>query len=423
MNPTIPRVASRAEWQPAVRVGFRFAYVWFIFICFPYPLMFMPGLKILAAIYGELSVAGTAALAKGLFGPTLSTRETGSTDRAVDWYMLGVSLLLCGLATLIWSIRTREKEHSQCLEGLRTYVRYTLASAMITYAVIKLVKIQFPDPELVWLTETYGESSPHRLLWMFMGYSKTYAFFTGLVELVGALALFFRRTTTLGALLSALALTNVVMINFCYDIPVKLWSTELLLMAVFLLLPDLKRLAHVFVFNRAVEPVPARDPLPPGWKTRARPYVKAVLIGCALIAGAQTASSNQQPPRPALYGYYEVSSFVKNGLTLPSALVEPARWRNLIIGTRDEISIRLMDDTTLRFQIKDDPDKRSLTVTKPREKAALGVLTYAEPARGELSLSGTFQGDLVEARLQKVDRTFPLLERGFHWVSEAPFNR
>jgi hypothetical protein len=101
-----------------------------------------------------------------------------------------------------------------------------------------------------------------------------------------------RATTASRALLSALALTNVVMINFCYDIPVKLWSTELLLMAVFLLLPDLKRLADVFVFNRAAEPLPAEEPLPLGWKTRARPYVKAVLIGCALIAGAQTASSN-----------------------------------------------------------------------------------------------------------------------------------
>src|SRR4051812_7720739 len=118
MNPTIPGMTSHAEWQPALRVGFRFAYVWFIFICFPYPLMFMPALKIVAAIYGELSVAGMAALAKGLFGSSLSTRETGSTDRAVDWYILGVSLALSALITLIWSIRTREKEHSRLLEGL-----------------------------------------------------------------------------------------------------------------------------------------------------------------------------------------------------------------------------------------------------------------------------------------------------------------
>jgi hypothetical protein len=147
------------------------------------------------------------------------------------------------------------------------------------------------------------------------------------------------------------------------------------------------------------------------------------LIGCAFLAGAETASSNRTPPRPQLYGFYDVSSFMRNGRTLPPSLLEPRRWRTLTIGTREELSIRLMDDAMLRFQVKDDPEKRRFTFTKPHEKTELGVLTYAEPVGGELLLSGTLQGDPVEVRLQKTERTFPLIDRGFHWVSEAPFNR
>jgi len=45
-----------------------------------------------------------------------------------------------------------------------------------------------------------------------------------------------------------------VTINFSYDVPVKLYSSHLLLLAVFLILPDLRRLASLLVLNRPTEP-------------------------------------------------------------------------------------------------------------------------------------------------------------------------
>ena len=41
-------------------------------------------------------------------------------------------------------------------------------------------------------------------------------------EVLGALLLLFRRTTALGAAVLAVVLVNVVMMNFCYDVPVKI---------------------------------------------------------------------------------------------------------------------------------------------------------------------------------------------------------
>ena len=38
-------------------------------------------------------------------------------------------------------------------------------------------------------------------------------------------------------MVAAAAMTNVVALNFCDDVPVKLYSTNILLMAVFLLVP------------------------------------------------------------------------------------------------------------------------------------------------------------------------------------------
>jgi hypothetical protein len=97
-----------------------------------------------------------------------------------------------------------------------------------------------------------------KLLWTFMGASIPYVIFTGAAEMLGGLLLAARRTTLLGALVCIGVLSNVVMLNFSYDVPVKLYSSHLLLMAVFLAAPDLRRLASLFVWNRRVPPAEQR---------------------------------------------------------------------------------------------------------------------------------------------------------------------
>ena len=59
------------------------------------------------------------------------------------------------------------------------------------------------------------------------GHSGPYTFIAGLAEIVGAVLLLWRRTTLIGALLLAGVLVNIVLLNFCYDVPVKLFSVEL----------------------------------------------------------------------------------------------------------------------------------------------------------------------------------------------------
>ncbi len=51
-------------------------------------------------------------------------------------------------------------------------------------------------------------------------------------------------------------MTNVLMLNLGYDVPRKILSIHLVLMCLFLLIPEFRRLGNVFIFNRATEPVP-----------------------------------------------------------------------------------------------------------------------------------------------------------------------
>ena len=89
-----------------------------------------------------------------------------------------------------------------------------------------------------------------RLSWLFIGYSGNYQFFLGLVECIAGLLLLFRKTATLGALFAAGIFANVAVMNLSYDIPVKIFSIHLFLMAFFLLAFEYKRLADIFIYNR-----------------------------------------------------------------------------------------------------------------------------------------------------------------------------
>ena len=70
------------------------------------------------------------------------------------------------------------------------------------------------------------------VLWSFMGASVPYIIFSGACEVAGGLLVLFRRTTTFGALVNITVMANVVALNFFYGVPVKLYSANILLMAV-----------------------------------------------------------------------------------------------------------------------------------------------------------------------------------------------
>ncbi len=92
------------------------------------------------------------------------------------------------------------------------------------------------------------------LLWALMGASKGYNIFAGGAEMLGGILLFVPQLAMLGALISVGVIANIFALNMAYDTPVKLYSFHLLIMAVIIALPDTRRLANVFLFNRKADP-------------------------------------------------------------------------------------------------------------------------------------------------------------------------
>jgi hypothetical protein len=274
---------------------------------------------------------------------------------------------------------------------------------------------------------TFGEQSPMGLLWSFMGASAAYTAFTGLAEITAALLLTMRRTALLGSLVAAGVMTNVVMLNFCYDVPVKLYSSHLLLMALFIAAPHAKRLADFFIFNRATAPAELPRLFPESWTRVAVPVFRtAVVLWFVTLTVYQSWDSYESrflyTPKSPFYGLWNVDEFVVDGQPRPPLVTDASRWR-FVTFDYSSVSVRQMDDARLRFVNRINGKKKEMTMMRQLPKSTM-VLTYAQPQRSTLVLQGLLDGKPMRATLRRIEAPkFLLTTRGFHWINEYPMNR
>ena len=407
-----------AWWQ---RVGI----VYVVLYNLPGPAGLVPGL-------GELFERAERWLVvpagRWLFGRTLTIFPAGSGDTTYNYVELVVELALAALIATGWQIAVRNRAVSpRTRDHTLMFIRYMLGGTMLSYGWFKLIPTQMPAPGPARLLQTVGDMSPMGLLWTFMGASLAYQMFAGLAEVLGGVLLFWRRTTLLGALILTGVLLNVVALNFCYDVPVKLFSMHLLAMALVLVAPHVPRLVNLFLLNRPTVPIELRPfPAQRVWVRRTALAAKILIVlfyaVVPIVMSYQAAGSyGVLAPRHALAGSYRVTAFTRTrapeGAPVDDAT---ARWTRLgVDGLGEALMVQRADGTTLRAPLTIDAGRGVWTFQAPEYGAVR--LAYRVAAGGVVTLDGTIGTGPVEIVLTPQDSL--LLGRGFHWINEYPFNR
>src|SRR5262249_54829431 len=157
-----------------------------------------------------------------------------------------------------------------------------------------------------------------------------------------------------GALVVFGVMSNVVMLNFAYDVPVKIYSVHLMLMAAYLMAPDLPRLVALVAAPRA--------PLSGRWAERGRLLAKGAFILLAFGAISWEAYDRLKnfgdlSPRHPLEGVYDVEAFVRNGVAVPPLISDSAQWRVIAISRYRTLSLRRMNDEVQRYRVEEDEGK------------------------------------------------------------------
>ena len=421
-------------WSRGRRVGFRWLFSYVLLYALPFPLNLIPwgaGERI-DGVFSSLWEAPVEAVAKWLFGLDVTAPvATGSGDGVFSYVQLLCVAVAASAATLLWSAFDRRRaDYARLHEWLRAYVRLYLVSVMCAYGAIKIIKTQFPDPTPSRLTQPFGDASPMGLLWTFMGSSALYTAFAGAGEMLGGLLLMARRTTLFGALVCIGVMSNVVALNFSYDVPVKLFSLHLLAMAVLLAAPDARRLLDFLVRNRPVPAVELRPLLTGRVSHRvAAGLLTALMLGLAawpLVDARREARRLALAAQGPLVGVWNVEELAFDGVVHPPLVTDGERWRRVIFDNSRIVAVQRMNDSRERYRYTlETTGPQSVLHLSPRfGPGPQADLRCSRPQPALLEVDGTVDGRHVHARLRRVELgELRLLTRGFHWINERPYNR
>jgi hypothetical protein len=428
----IDTAPSNTNWTLAQKLGFRFFMLFFIQYIFLNPNGVLPGIN---AIYNSYIgvfhkvIIWMAAHVLHITRP-IGIVQTGSGDTTYDYLIMLMITIVSIAGTVIWSLTDSKRlNYNRLFYWLAVMLRFYVAITMVSYGYVKIIKLQFPAPSPIRLMETVGNMSPMGLAWTYMGYSVGFNYFAGLAELTCALLLFFRRTTTTGAMVGIVVAGNIMAVNYCFDVPVKILSTMLVAMCLFLVIKDLRRVINFFFLNKTAQPANLAAPrFNKKWINIVLALLKYGLMTYVLIGYfvsyfkiAKTYGDNA--PKPQLYGIYNVQTFIRNHDTLPPLNTDTTRWNKLAIDNNGRATIRLMNDSTRRYQFNANADAHTITLNT-FDRNNYFALDYTIIKPDTLLLKGEWKKDTLQIRLVRYNlNKFLLNNRGFHWINEAPFNR
>ena len=432
-------------WTLLQKIAFRFFTCLFLLYLLPFPLDSFPFINEILTIHPKIAewygypfelyqnfwhsfIPWIGKSMVGLKTP-ITIFTNGSGDTTYDYVLLHTQFGLATLGCVIWSILDRKRRsYNQSYYWLRVLLRYYLATAMLGYGFAKVFHLQMPFPYLSQLVQPFGDKSPMGLAWSFIGYSKGYSAYTGWAEVIGGLLLLFRRTTTLGALVVAVVMMNIAAINFFYDVPVKLYSSILFLMAVFLMAKDFSRLVNVLILHKPSTAANfPRMIASRRWWIASRVLkwlcIASILFGniSGSIDGMKRYGDNRK--LPPLYGIYNSEMVIKNRDTLAPLTTDSMQWKQLIIQFEKNAQVKMMNDSIKRFSFTVNDSLKNILVYSYADTANKSTLHYEADSTG-LILRGLMNKDSIFMRFRKYDlKNFRLVNRGYRWINEYPYNR
>ena len=461
-EPLLPAPAATpvpAHWTPLSRAAFRIAFLYFFCFMFCFGngtvFSFIPFVggwfeTVLTWPFNHLAVL-TGKYVFHLTGLAAAWHPTGSGDTTLNWILNGLFLAFALAGGLLWTAvaharGSRRTQYQTLYAWLRFGLRLTCGMFMLNYGMAKLFPIQMAPISIAILNEPVGQSSPMTLLWSLIGMNPLYEIVCGAAEVLGGTLLLFRRTALAGALLSAFVMANVVLYNFFFDVPVKLFALALLLALLFITLPDLQALYRFFWLHQPAAPagiwVPPAErrafriatrtieliftilflavfPVFAGigyFKNRAAVRVPTPLLGAwhldatPALTGAFT--TGEGLPASDLYIDSPVRAFTRS--------TDGALWRTYLTLDPKTSTLSIMDfphDPVLYAYRLPDPNHLILTAKPPDPPKP-------DPKHKKPAPPPTpFTPETVALTRTPIPTHYPLLDRGFHLINQWGLER
>lgn len=353
----------------------------------------------------------------------------GSGDTSYGWAQFWMFIVLAAAGCLVWSLMDRRRMNYEKADyWICIGVRYYLGFTAFLYGILKIFAMQMPFPSLTQMATPLGDYLPMRFSWLFIGYSAPYQIFSGIMETIVGILLLWRRTATLGTVMALAVFFNVMMLNLCYDIPVKLFSMNIVMLCLFLLAHEWHRIHAFFIVNREAAQCNIYDvSFPKKWMRISRVLLKCIFVilavGGTIYETYGWMKERDQPRQVTVLrpGVYDVDY-----LPGSDSIAADKKWRDLIIEPGSWLTVRsTLPDTSFREQyartwmnFKVDSLQQVLLLKPAPGKDPLYRLQYEIKDSTGFLLRGRLRGDSVLMMFTLSKHRYQLGEKQFHWLSE-----
>lgn len=356
--------------------------------------------------------------ASNLLGLQLSS-TTVHSDSASMYVLVLLLFFLSLLLSSAFSFISKWKKYQPLLvQAIYLICTYYLVLLLMKYGLDKVFKTQFYLPEPNTLYTPLGQVDKDLLYWTSMGTSRFYNLFTGMVEIMAALLLLFKRTRMAGSFLAAAALLQVVMINFGFDISVKIFSLFLFWMACFVLAPYMRRLYRAFFTQKEI---PATSPaVKPGHGKGVfiNVFIQCLMAGLLFFEAVYPYLRDKNfnddlAPRPYLHGAYEVQRMILGTDTLSGT----SRIIQKFFIHRNGYLIFQDAQQQMRDYKFDYSDSLNMYVMTDYQRNKIPVITKYREADSVLILEYIQRGNTIQLMGKALNwKTLPAVRKGFHWT-------
>jgi hypothetical protein len=223
-----------------------FIFILLVIVFFPVELNFFPWQKqISEALFSGLIFS----LAKLIHYPLYHCDF--SSDSASMYFLFNVLLGLALIVSIFFHFNPGINTQREKIFGfIRSIAAIYLSVILLKYGFNKIFKWQFYMPEPNILYTPLGHLSKDILYWSSMGTSWWYSFFSGMIEIIPAVLILFRKTRVAGLIIALFVMINVFAINIGFDISVKLFSLFLIFIILLLLKPQLVSLYDFLILQK-----------------------------------------------------------------------------------------------------------------------------------------------------------------------------
>ena len=393
-----------------------FIFFYLLLYIFPFPINYLFGNP--ETVFNGPFDQVALFLGKNIFNlqDLIIQENTGSGDTAL-FYLKQLSIILVALIGCCLTLPIRSKIPYLAISYLvvLNFTRLFLAFNLIFYGLAKLPLgfEQFTPPLIHVMVMKIGDLSPMNLLWLFFGYSSAFTQFIGFAEILAGVLLLTRRKLLLTSLISFILLFTVVLLNFCYNIPVKLFSINLLLMLLIVCQNQYVAIFDFLIREKFDVPLKSNDYLITGEIPKRFHSILTTLVVLSLFSFIIRLPNQTYPnSKNHLDGMYlSMNESINSNQII---------WESFIIGNGRLIVYKNGDAETFFEVIK--IDKNSIHLKNISDDIL--ILNFTITKDDILVLTPKVFPNFVPANyLKKSISEFPLMKRGFDWIIEDPSER